>query len=328
MAGVWGRAVLLTFSTLACQSESLDAGSDLPHGLLPVDERNPVILSNDGLGNWYGLYAMLFANSGGPPLAGIAVNTSSYATSLDDNLADWQALVDAARASGLHGIPEPTASVGAPLVRPADGDIDATTPNGSDGARLVLDVSARSSTPARPVVIVAGGRLTDIADAYLLDHRVTDRVVVAAALGSGSSDGGSMGAPNGELDPWADWIVTQRFRYIQVSAFYDATIDLPSSELAILPENALGELTAAQQPGITNVATRADQVSILAVGLPEFVVAVERVEQDPTHGFASTKGPELVPNRDGPHWLVTGIEPAVAGARLRQMLSDPKTYGH
>lgn len=53
---------------------------------------------------------LLFASAGGPALAGIAVNTSSYATDLDANLAAWRELVTAARASGLHGIPDPSST--------------------------------------------------------------------------------------------------------------------------------------------------------------------------------------------------------------------------
>jgi hypothetical protein len=306
-----------------------DASTDVPLGLLPVDQRNPVIVSNDGIGNWQGLYTVLFPNSGGPPLAGIVVNASSYAPDLTQNLGDWQDLVSAARASGLRGIPDPIGSNGDPLGRPADGNIDETVANGSDGAHLILDVSSKLSLPNRPVVVVAGGRLTDIADAYLLDPTVTDRVVVVAALGSGSAKGGAMGAPNGELDPWADWIVAQRFRYIQVSAFYNSTADLSSADLPKLPLNPLGDLIAAQQPNILSAPTRSDQVSILAVALPAFVVTVQGVAADSASAPASnaTAGPKLVPNTNGDAWLVTGIDATAARTRLQQMLEDPKTFG-
>lgn len=315
---------MIALLATACTEQVLDAGNDVPHGLLPVDERNPVILSNDGTGNWYGLYALLFANSGGPSLAGITVNASSYATNLDENLDAWRELVDAARASGLRSIPDPIASIGAPLVRPGSGEIDATNANDSAGARLIVEASARLSTPHRPLVVVAGGRLTDVADAYLLDHTVGERVVVVAALGSGSGRGAVMDAPNGELDSWADWIVAERFRYVQVSTFYDATIDLPASSVPSLPRNPLGELVARQQPNITDVLTQADQVSILAVGLPKFVVAVERVAHDAEQAFDASSGPELLPSATGRAWVVREIEPSVAGARLRQLLSDER----
>ena len=72
--------------------------------------------------------------------------------------------------------------------------------------------------------------MTDIADAYLIDPSVVDRVVVVAALGTYTAPNGAMNPPNGELDPWADWIVAQVFQYIQVSAFYDQTGDVTAAE--------------------------------------------------------------------------------------------------
>jgi len=311
---------------LAGCGQTLDAGSDT-HGLLPVDQRNQVVISNDGCGNWQGLYAVLFSNSGGPPLAGITVNASGYAADLGANFSAWQNLVTAARSSGLQGIPDPIMSVSSPLVRPADGNIDTTTPNRSAGAQAIVDLSARFSLPYRPMVVAVGGRLTDVADAYLIDPTVTDRVVVIAALGSLATKGGVMGAPNGELDPWADAVVVAKFRYVQVSQFYDPTTDVPSSLLASLPMNPLGELVAAQQPAVTNMMNQADQVSVIPLGLPSFVTAVERVSPDPTVAFSPTIGPSLVPDANGHIWLVSGVDSALANARLAQMLQDPTIFG-
>ena len=324
--GAGRPAVVLLLALAGCDVRALDAGNDDPRGLLPVDQRNPVLISNDGCGSWQGLYAVLFASSGGPSLGGIAVNASSYATNLDANHSAWVNLITAARASGLRGLPDPIASDGPPLVRPATGDIAATMPNDSAGARLIVDASSRLASASRPLAVLAGGRLTDVADAYLVDSTVADRVVVVAGLGSLSSTGAAMGAPNGELDPWADWIVAQRFRYVQVSAFYDETTDIPSQRLASLPQNPLGQLIAAQQPNVTNVATQSDQVSVVAVGLPAFASSVTRMSLDPAAAFDPATGPPLVPDPGGHIWLVTAIDPAAATARLWQMLG-PKTFG-
>ena len=108
----------------ACEGGNIDAGRGFPTGgSLPVDERNPVIVANDSAtDNWSGEYAMLLANSGGPPLAGIIVNPSPYWPDLAANVDGWNQLIAAARASGLRNIPDATGSPGDPLVRPADGD--------------------------------------------------------------------------------------------------------------------------------------------------------------------------------------------------------------
>jgi len=89
----------------------------------------------------------------------------------------------------------------------------------------------------------------------------------------------------------------------------------------------LGNLIAAEQPKIFNLVTASDQIGIIAVGLPKFVTAVEKVSQDPNTSFESTTGPNLVPDASGRLTLVTGSDSALATARLWQMLQDPKTFG-
>ena len=288
------RLVALAFAVVAmgCM-ESRDLGSTVPHGRLPVDERNPILLLNDGPDdNWQGEYAVLLANSGGPALAGIVVNTSPGRQDLDASIAGWRGLVAAARASGLRDIPDPTASIGPALARPASGQIDDTAPNRSEGARLIVETSARLGLSYRPLVVVTGGRLTDVADAYLVDPTVTDRVVVVSSIGSTTASGGAMAAPNGEMDPWADAIVTARFRYVQVSAFYDQLTDVPAARLAELPANPFGEWIAAKQPKIWDLPVAADQVAVVAVGIPSFATKVERVSATALVGAGATAGPE------------------------------------
>ncbi len=321
-----GATLALAVLTLGC-SESRNLGSSVPHGLLPVDERNPILLANDGASdNWQGEYAVLLANGGGPQLAGIIVNTSGPWPDLDTNIAGWRGLVAAARASGLRNIPDPIASTGPPLARPASGQIQDTTANRSEGANLILERSASLSLPYRPLVVVTGGRLTDVADAYLMDPTVTSRVVVVSSMGSTTDTGAAMGPPNGEMDPWADAIVTANFRFVQVSAFYDQTTDVPTSRLAELPANAFGDWIAAKQPSIFNLDQAADQVGVAAVGISSFVTAVEKVSAPGPVGAGATAGPDLVADPAGSLLLVTQGQGAEATARFWNLLTDPNTY--
>ena len=311
----------------AC-SETLDAGFNRPPGPLPVDQTNPVILyQDDWSGDWLGEYAVLLAQSGGPPLAGIIVNASKIWGDLNINTSGWNDLVNAARASGLQNIPDVTSSSGAALTMPANGQIDSTTPNNSHGAQLIRDLSTQLSQPNLPVVVVAGTSLTDVADAYLIDHSVVDRVVIVAALGGYNAPNASMNAPNGDMDPWADWIVAQRFRYIQVSTYYDQTGDVTTTDLPSLPQNALGDRFATKQPNIIAVPQAADQVALLAMGLPGFTVSAQQVSPDTSGGFDSTQGPPLVPDPNGSDWVVTQIAAPLAKSTLWQLLLDPKTFG-
>jgi hypothetical protein len=325
-AGHWLLALATAVATGGC-TQTFDAGHNSPSGLLPVDQRNPIILLNDGAyDNWSGEYAILLANGGGPKLAGIIVNTSGPWPNLDTNMAGWRGLVAAATASGLRDIPDPISSTGPPLIRPASGQIGDTTATRSEGAKAILDASVSLSLPYRPLVIVTGGRLTDVADAYLLDPTVTERVVVVSSMGSTTDTGAAMGQPNGEMDPWADAIVTAHFRFVQVSAFYDQTTDVPTSRLVELPDNAFGDWIAAKQPSIFSLDQAADQVGVVAVGIPSFVTEVKTVSATGLIGAGATAGPDLAADPAGPLLLVTQSEGAQATKRFWQLLADPNTY--
>ena len=317
------RPLVLAFGLVAlgCM-ETVDVGSTVPHGSLPVDARNPIILANDGaFDNWQGEYAILLAASGGPKLAGIVVNASSAWPDINANIAGWRGLVTAARTSGIRDVPDPIASIGSPLVRPADGQFQSTAPNRSEGARLIVDTSLRLSLPYRPLAVVTGGRLTDVADAYLMDPTVTDRVVVVSSLGTVTAAGGAMSNPNGEMDPWADAIVTKFFRFVQVSSFYDQQLmDVPSSRLADLPANPFGDWIATKQPSIWGLSQAADQVGVIAVGIPTFVTAVERVSTTSIVAAGAAAGPDLVSDPGGADWLVTQTTSAAATSRFWQAL--------
>ena len=320
----WARRCLLALASAIIAggcTQTLDAGYNRPNGLLPVDQRNPIILLNDGAyDNWSGEYAVLLANGGGSPLAGIIVDENSDWPDIQTNVGGYRDLVAAARGSGLKNLPDPIASIGAPLVMPATGNIDDTQPNRSEGALLIVDTAKTLGLPYRPVVIATGGALTDVADAYLVDHTVTERVVIVSSLGSVTDTGAGMGSPNGNGDPWADFIVASRFRYIQVSAWYDQLTDVPTSSLSKLPNNALGAWIAAKQPNLWQWSPASDQVSILAVGLPAFATAIQNVSATSSVDAGATAGPSLATDQSGPDWLVSGCDGNAATNRFWTIL--------
>lgn len=321
-----GHLVALFGSWLAIGcSGTLDAGGD--RAPLPISAENPVILCNDNVyDNWQGEYALLLAQRAGSSLAGIVVSTGSAWLDLDANLRGWQTLTAAARQSGMANVPEPTSSATEILRRPADGVIESTVGNGSEGARFLAQTSRSLAEPGRPVVVATGGRLTDVADAYLFDPTIADRIVVVASIGSGfSANGGaaSMGVPNGEEDPWADTIVAERLRYVQVSARYDPLTDVPTARLGELPDNEFGAWIGAKQAGILSIQDAADQVSVIAAGIPEFTSEVARVS-----AVASNREPPaLVEASEGPDWLVTRSNGSAATERFWQLLLSPATFG-
>jgi hypothetical protein len=305
---------------------TLDAGSDREAGQLPVSADNPLILSNDGVNdNWHGEYALLLARGNGNNLAGIIISTGGTWSDLDANVSGWQELVARARESGLVNPPDPVRSASQPLRRPADGTVESTQANDSEGARFIVRTSLELAEPARPVVVATGGRLTDVADAYLLDPTVVDRVIVVASLGTGFSEletVAHMGRPNGEMDSWADVIVLQKFRYVQVSAYYDQLTDVPAERVTELPPNAFGDWMRNKRTQILSTPLASDQVSAIAVGLPTFTRGVVRVSH---YGWDGDQ-PTLAPDPTGRAWLVTASDGAAATARFWQLLLDPATF--
>jgi hypothetical protein len=307
---------------------TLDAGHDMPSGLLPVDARNPVIIDNDAFtDNWAGEYAALFANRGGPRIAGVIASASPYWTDANANATGWGKLLAAASASGLKNIPDVTLSAGLPLVRPAGGQIDKTQANNAAGAQLIVRLSRQLSTPTRPLVVISGLPLTNLADAYLLDNSVVERVVVVATLGELGHPNATMNGPNGDLDPWAGWIVAQKYRYVQVSAYYDQTVDVMDADLPRLPRNALGDWMRNKQPKIYTIPQASDQIAVLALALRNFVVDVQRSSPDTSVAFDNMQGPPLRPDDAGNAWVVTKIDAPLAATHLWEMLTNPTTFG-
>jgi hypothetical protein len=307
---------------------TLDAGSDVLGEQLPVGPKNPIILCNDNVyDNWQGEYALLLAVANHQPLAGIVVSTGSSWQDVDANVSGWQGLLGRARDSGLTNVPDPVRSTSQILRRPADGSIESTVSNDSEGARFIVETSRRLASAERPVVVATGGRLTDVADAYLIDPTVAERIVVVSSLGTGFSESSQlarMGVPNGEEDTWADTVTVQRLRYVQVSARYDQLTDVPAERVMELPQNPLGEWIGAKRTEILSTQLAADQVSAIAVGIPEFVKGVVRVSP---FGFERDQ-PTLAPDPKGSAWLVSESDGTAATDRLWQLLGDPATFGN
>lgn len=119
------------------------------------------------------------------------------------------AWIQAARQAGFQNIPDAVnGTQGARLLEPASGLYSDTQKLGSEGTELILR-EANKATPERPLLIVAGGPITTLADAYLADPSITNRVVVSWLVGV-SDD--SLNDWNGDSDKWATQMVMSRFR--------------------------------------------------------------------------------------------------------------------
>jgi hypothetical protein len=311
----------LVLAAVGC-GQTLDAGRN--------EQATSVIIDNDAWSdNWAGEFAVLLANSGGPTLVGIVVDASSYWPDLAANVAGWTEFTKAARASGLDHAPDITEGASTPLTVPDDQSIESTVPLRSAGAQLIVDLSRRLYLPGQPVLVVTGAQLTNLADAYLMDPSVVDRVTVVASLGSYSSPKALMTGPNGDLDPWADWIVAHKFHYVQVTVLHDQAADVTADDSKNLPKNAFGDWMAAKQPNLSKLDTAADHLAVLVAALPSFVTTATPSAPDSAAVFGSPQGqgPPLSPSATGTASVVTQVDDPLVRKRLWEMLRDPQTFG-
>jgi hypothetical protein len=325
---------LLPLLALAACDGTLDAGSNQPRGQLPVGAHNPVILINDAwLDNWAGEAAVLLANNAGPSVVGLVVDASNYWPDLAANLSDCGAFVKAARDSRLSYVPDPLSGSATPLTVPSDQKIESTVPLRSAGAQAIVDLSRRYYLPGQPVTVVTGTQLTDLADAYLIDATVVERVTVVAALGTYAAPKGAMTGANGDLDPWADWIVAQRFSYVQVSVTYSQGGEITADDVVKLPANPLGGWMAAKVTGgkLSGYVNAADQLAVFTAGVPGFATTTVRCAPDVSTGFAGLlpgQGPPLVPDDKGSVSLVTQVATADVRTQLWRWLQNPATFSN
>ncbi len=311
----------LSLAALGCGG-TLDAGSDLPHGPLPVDERSAIVVSNDGArDNWHGEYALLLAASRRVTLAGIAVNSVIYYPDLELNVSNFRSMIQAARDSGMRYLPDATASVAPALMKPTSGVIEDTVPNHSEGARLILEAANRLGSAVHPLVIAVGGPLTDAADAYLMDPSLPEHAVVVASMGNVVDGVVKSGGPNGDVDPWATTIVVNRMRVVQVNGYYDQLLDFPETRVAELPQNPFGTWIREKRGEILDNIVACDQVSLLAAALPWFAGDVTRMRAQPGDDI-----PTLQPDPSGEIWHVGSSQSDRARDELWRLLQDPLTY--
>jgi hypothetical protein len=114
------------------------------------------------------------------------------------------------RQSGMKNLPKLFDGTNKKLTRPESNRIEDTKPLKIDGAEYIVKLALESS-PERPLVIITGGQLTSVADAYLLNPSIADRVVVMGVFGAKDI------TYNASLDGWAWTIIMAKFRVVAIS---------------------------------------------------------------------------------------------------------------
>jgi hypothetical protein len=308
---------------------------------LPYDNSNPVVYDNDSTADVYtDDYVMALASAGDINLVGMITTAS---VGYEQKISDRRRGVAHARNSGFRDIPDPVRGVKGRLREPTSGRIADTQPIGSKGSWLIVNEATETE---KALVIVAGGPLSTVADAYLLDNSIADKVIVAWL-----ANGEGMSGYNGWADPWAAYIVLEKLRLVQFPAgslkplwkdhlnmllhkvpfiqlSTDATPYVPKSRLATLRETPLRDWMVNKHHPANGMPGDMDGDAPPAVSVmrSDYARGAKRVSF--SH-WTTKHGREVALYKDDPKGAAIVIENArkdVATEEWWRALQDPAAY--
>lgn len=205
--------------------------------LAGVGPDNPIIYDNDW---WFDVfdnnYLWAQASLGHATLRGNIVSRDmwdwekGYHYSFEQSWQDAEKALKLARDSGLKHLPDLTRGSDRVLVRPESGRIEDTVPEPTAGSRLIV-AEAKQASPAKPLLIIAGGPQTTIANALLTNPEIAPNLVVFNLTVSNYGYNGK--------DGWAAYVVAQRTRYVDWGGgqFWDRDAVFRAEHFDGLPDN-------------------------------------------------------------------------------------------
>lgn len=201
-----------------------------------VGPDNPIIYDNDW---WFDVfdnnYLWAQASLGVANLRGNIVSRDmwdwqkGYHYSFEQSWKDAEKALKLARDSGLKNIPDLTRGSDRVLERPESGRIEDTVPHPSDGSRLIV-AEAKKASPEKPLLIIAGGPQTTVANALLTNPEIAPNLVVFNLTVTGGYNG---------KDGWSAYIVAKKTRSVDWGggAFWDRDSAFTAKHFEGLPDN-------------------------------------------------------------------------------------------
>ncbi len=172
-----------------------------------VDGSNPVFYDNDFCTNTLdNEFVWALASRGGIDLRGNVATRirRDISAIMPEPFSAWTEEARACRLSGMRNIPEPVAGATRKLALPPSGKWRDIRPESNPGINLLI-AEARQASAAKPLVVLAGGPLTTVADAILTDPSIIDKMVVFGVYNQGSND----------RDTLAAYLVAKQCRFIE-----------------------------------------------------------------------------------------------------------------
>ena len=160
---------------------------------------------------------------------------NGYSYKMEQCVSEYRKIREACEKSGLRmqRIPEAVLGADQVLQRPASGKIEDTKFTRSPGSDLIV-AEAKKATPEKPLLVFAGGPCTTVANAYLTDPSIGDRMIVFQIDGGGY---------NGK-DAWS-WEIAKRccrFANWARGYFWKDVGKWNAARFSELPRNPLGDL--------------------------------------------------------------------------------------
>jgi hypothetical protein len=174
----------------------------------PKLSKSPVFYDNDDHRDVYtDEYLLALAHLGEIHLR--AVTTTYTPDEYEEFVEGRKRILALAAESGMLRIPEYVEGTSQKLSRPASNLVEDTEPLSIPASEKLVEL-ARKASAKKPLLVITGGQLTSVANAYLLDPTIGSRVVVAGVFGGPQSD------YNADLDAWAWAVVLAKFRVVSI----------------------------------------------------------------------------------------------------------------
>ena len=223
-------------------------------------------------------------------------------------------------------LPVPSGIYKGHFTRPASRAIEDTKPLRLPAASELVAAIHAFATPANPMIVCAGGQLTVVADAYLQDPSIADKLVVSFI---GDTTNAFLGY-NEKSDPWATYIVCSRLTIASFPAgtSYKAIAPVVTKQRIIddMPASPIqGRAYAKDHPTNALPDDRdADGLALAAViDRQNYVTGVTRMR---VTGQTSEGLPTVSPDPGGNIYMVNSVNQAAGTNIWWATVSDPPVY--
>lgn len=298
--------------------------------ILPYDRSNPIVYDNDSHEDMYtDEYIMALAASGDISLKGI-ITTISYVDAWQKPEIQFETVVNGreelvgiAHRSGMKNIPKAVTGPLAALKRPSTGRIEDTLTIDSPGSRLIVE-EAQKACKEKPLVIIMGGQSTVVADAYLLDPTISEKVIIA--WNAADESGTNFSEYNGWVDPWGTYIIISKFKTVIFGPVCKQVPIVPKRQLIELPDTELRNWMIEMELPHVNLPNEmdGDAQPVIPLMRPDYVKEV--ILKSFSH-FDQNGIPILKEDEKGNIIVVTDADKDIATEEWWRAMKDLRAYG-